>query len=91
MTCNEFKLYCIFFCEKYKGMTFGEVFPDVCHFITKIKVEFEKMVISKNKSMYGKESGYLCILGSNEKLLYLNNIDRWVKIPENVLKFEDIV
>ena len=29
MTKNEFKLYCILFCEKYKGKTFGEVLPDV--------------------------------------------------------------
>lgn len=72
-------------------MTFGEVLPDVCHNITDDKIRFENMHISENKNMYGKESGYLCILGSNEKLIYLTNCNDWHCVPDNILKLEDIV
>lgn len=91
MTYKEFKLYCICFCEKYKGKTFGEVFPDVCHDIIKDKIEFEKMVISKSNNMYEKENFRLCILETEENLLYLTDNNSWNYISDTILNFEDIV
>ena len=66
MTKNEFKLFRIVFCEKYKEKTFGEVFPDVHTDILNVKIELENMCIAKSNNMYEKENYNICILETEE-------------------------
>ena len=91
MTYNEFKLYCIVFCEKYRGKTFGEVLPDVHSDIINDKIELENMHISKSNNMYAKKSCCICLLGAQKTIMYMTDISRWIKIPDTILKFEDTV
>ena len=91
MTFNEFKLYCIVFCEKYKGKTFGEVLPDVCPVITNVKIELENMHISESNYMYVKKSYRICLLKTQKTIMYMTYNNRWIKIPDTILKFEDTV
>lgn len=91
MTENEFKLICIVFCKKYEGKTFGEVLQGVYYDIKNIKIEFENMHISKSINMYEKGNFYICLLGGKENLMYLTQNNSVVKIPNHILKFEDMV
>ena len=91
MTKNEFKLYCILFCEKYKGKTFGEVLPDVHSDIVNDKIELENMHISKSNNMYAKENYCICLLEAQKTIMYMTYNNRWIKIPDTILKFEDTV
>ena len=91
MTKNEFKLYCILFCEKYKGKTFGEVLPDVHSDIINDKIELGNMHISKSNNMYAKKSYHICLLGAQKTIMYMTYNNRWINIPDTILKFEDTV
>ena len=42
MTNNEFKLYCIIFCKKFRGKTLGEVIPDIREDFRDTLIEFEE-------------------------------------------------
>ena len=91
MTFNQFKLYCICFCKKYDGKTFGEILPDVHSDIINDKIELENMHISESNVMYVKKGYRICLLGEKENLMYLTQNNSVIKIPNHILKFEDIV
>ena len=93
MTKNEFKLFCIYFCKKYEGKTFGEVLPDINPIIYDIVINTESIRFSLSGNFGVNENYFIYVFFNNTKCYYFSEYDsnKRVNIPDNILKFEDIV
>ena len=98
MTTAQFRLFCIVFCKKYNGKTFGEVLPN---FQRNLKDD-----IISYKNFKFNDYGMICkIFGTNYGRRYFHNSSSyvlsypgenlswvdWIPIPEEILKFNDVV
>ena len=96
MTPAQFKLFCVVFCEKYNGKTFGEVLPNFDRNLKDDIISYKKY----NFDNYGCKSK-----GTNIGWLYFHyspsyglsypaeNVSwvDWALIPEEILKCDDVV
>lgn len=91
MTKNEFKLFCIVFCEKYKGKTFGEVFPDIRIEVKDVIIDLKYLFFNNYGNLFDFKKRVICIFRySNEKCYSLDKY-HIAKIPDHTIKFEDTV
>ena len=96
MTTAQFRLFCIVFCKKYNGKTFGEVLPN---FQRNLKDD----IISYK--IYNFDNYSCKIKGANIGWLYFHyspsfglsypseNVTwvDWALVPEEILKYDDVV
>lgn len=94
MSNNKFKLYCICFCKKFRGKTFGEVIPDFRNDLVDTLIIFEDFKIYGFCGGLTLDNHYRSTLLSNEfgyftheqSYLQFGSSKRLIDIP-----FEDIV
>ena len=98
MTTAQFRLFCIVFCEKYNGKTFGEVLPN-------FQINLKDDIISYKNFKFNDYGMFCKIFGTNYGrryfhyspsfgLSYPSEILSWVDwalIPEEILKYDDVV
>ena len=91
MTKNEFKLFCIVFCEKYKGKTFGEVLPDIKFNVRDVIIDLKYLFFNDYGNLFSFRKRVLCISREFNNKCYQIDDYTMVKIPDNILKLDDII
>ena len=95
MTLNQFKLFCICFCKKYDGKTFGEIFEDIVPSLRKVKISIKNNRIDSMDEEYFRVNS--CVLfrlykGKIQYITHSNNISAlWSDVDMTLFDFEDII
>lgn len=91
MTKNEFKLFCICFCKKYEGKTFGEVLPDIKIGVEDVIIDLKYLYFNDYGNLFDFKKRVICIFRYSDSKCYQLDDGYNAKIPDNILKIEDIV
>ena len=91
MTKNEFKLFCIVFCEKYKGKTFGEVFPDIGIEVKDVIIDLKYLFFNDYGNLFDFKKRVLCIFRDSNEKYYPLGKHNIAKIPNHIIPLEDTV
>lgn len=97
MTFNEFKLFCICFCRKYDGKTFGEIIKDIVPFLRKVKISIKNTRIDSMDEVYFRVNGCVLFGFLKNKIQYIKHINNdkisalWSDVDMTLFDFEDIV
>ena len=98
MTLNEFKLFCICFCNKYDGKTFGEILPDIVPSLSKIKISIKNIRLDLINEVYFRVCGCVLFGFSRDEIQYIKHVKnndkntaRWSVIDMSLFDFKDII
>lgn len=95
---KQFRLFCICFCKKCDGYTFGEVIEDIVTSLSKNIISIKNICFDTNNGVIFRVNGYVLFRFSEGKILYVqrainnNKISaRWTVVDVSDFVFEDIV